>query len=155
MFHLWSTFLNFHRFVFPISLVWVTKHLLILCYSHNRPLSLFILITVNASWFYEHVTLRWAQNDKWPFLMLHTNCPIVINCKFYGYFRANAKKILEFLCNQWAVDRKAEWSIWMVYTKAEMPHQYISSSVDDSSIRVLRSRGSALRKLNGDVILSP
>lgn len=69
---------------------------------------------------------------------------------FLNFHRANAKKILEFLCNQWAVDRKAEWSIWMVYTKAEMPHQYISSVVDDSSMRGLRGRGSSLRKLTGD-----
>ncbi|XP_057780726.1 uncharacterized protein LOC130999232 isoform X2 [Salvia miltiorrhiza] len=66
---------------------------------------------------------------------------------FFNFHRANAKKILESLCNQWAVDRKAEWSIWMVYTKAEMPHQYISSVADDSAIRGLRGRG---RKLTGD-----
>ncbi|XP_047969623.1 protein FAM135B-like isoform X1 [Salvia hispanica] len=69
---------------------------------------------------------------------------------FLNFHRANAKKILESLCNQWAVDRKAEWSIWMVYTKAEMPHQYISSVVDDTTIRGLRGRGSSLRKLTGD-----
>lgn len=71
---------------------------------------------------------------------------------FLNFHRANAKKILEFLCNQWAIDRKAEWSIWMVYTKAEMPHQYISSVVDDSSIRGLPGRGSSLRKLTGDPV---
>ncbi|KAL1531794.1 protein FAM135B-like isoform X3 [Salvia divinorum] len=69
---------------------------------------------------------------------------------FLNFHRANAKKILESLCNQWAVDRKAEWSIWMVYTKAEIPHQYISSVVDDTTIRGLRGRGSSLRKLTGD-----
>ncbi|KAL3655328.1 hypothetical protein CASFOL_001114 [Castilleja foliolosa] len=54
---------------------------------------------------------------------------------FLNFHRANIKKILDFLRNQWAVERKAEWSIWMIYTKVEMPHQYISSVVDDSSIR--------------------
>ncbi|KAL1553536.1 protein FAM135B-like protein [Salvia divinorum] len=69
---------------------------------------------------------------------------------FLNFHRANAKKILESLSNQWAVDRKAEWSIWMVYTKAEMPHQYISSVVDDTAIRGLRGRGSSVRLLTGD-----
>ncbi|KAI3464023.1 hypothetical protein Pfo_020686 [Paulownia fortunei] len=69
---------------------------------------------------------------------------------FLNFHRANIKKILEFLCNQWAVDRKAEWSIWMVYTKVEMPHQYISSVVDDSSNHGLRGRGPSLRKLTVD-----
>ncbi|KAL0421850.1 UNVERIFIED_CONTAM: hypothetical protein Slati_3207900 [Sesamum latifolium] len=63
---------------------------------------------------------------------------------------ANIKKIVEFLCNQWALDRRAEWSIWMVYTKVEMPHQYISNVVDDSSIHGLRGRAPSLRKLTGD-----
>ncbi|XP_042003199.1 protein FAM135B-like isoform X2 [Salvia splendens] len=69
---------------------------------------------------------------------------------FLNFHRANAKKILEYLCNQWAVDRKAEWSIWMVYTKAEIPHQYISSVVDDTAIRGLRGRGSSVRNLACD-----
>ncbi|KAK6153349.1 hypothetical protein DH2020_012988 [Rehmannia glutinosa] len=67
---------------------------------------------------------------------------------FLNFHRANIKKILEFLSNQWAVDRKAEWSIWMVYTKVEMPHQYISSVVDDTSNHG-RGRGH-LRKLSID-----
>ncbi|PIN22649.1 hypothetical protein CDL12_04633 [Handroanthus impetiginosus] len=69
---------------------------------------------------------------------------------FLNFHRANIKKILEFLCNQWALDRKAEWSIWMVYTKVEMPHQYISSVVDDSSNRGSRGRALSLRKLSVD-----
>ncbi|KAL3819332.1 hypothetical protein ACJIZ3_005237 [Penstemon smallii] len=69
---------------------------------------------------------------------------------FLNFHRANIKKILEFLSNQWAVDRKAEWSIWMVYTKVEMPHQYISSLVDESSYHGFRGRAPVLRKLNGD-----
>ncbi|KAL0385010.1 UNVERIFIED_CONTAM: protein FAM [Sesamum radiatum] len=69
---------------------------------------------------------------------------------FLNFHRANIKKIVEFLCNQWALDRRAEWSIWMVYTKVEMPHQYISNVVDDSSIHGLRGRAPSLRKLTGD-----
>ena len=44
-------------------------------------------------------------------------------------FRDNKTKILEFLHDAWAKDRKAEWSIWMVYSKVEMPHHYINSGV--------------------------
>ncbi|EPS74264.1 hypothetical protein M569_00489, partial [Genlisea aurea] len=54
---------------------------------------------------------------------------------FLNFHRANVKKILEFLLNQWAFDRKAEWSIWMVYTKVEMPHQYISTAVESTNFR--------------------
>ncbi|KAL7098636.1 hypothetical protein ACP275_09G030300 [Erythranthe tilingii] len=69
---------------------------------------------------------------------------------FLNFHRANITKILEFLCNQWAVDRKSEWSIWMVYTKVEMPHQYISSLVDGSSYQGLHGRSPVMRKLTGD-----
>ncbi|XP_073123959.1 uncharacterized protein [Henckelia pumila] len=71
---------------------------------------------------------------------------------FLNFHRANIKKILEFLRNQWAIDRKAEWSIWMVYTKVEMPHQYISSVVDESSYQVLRGKAPVLRKLTSDPV---
>ncbi|KAG8388639.1 hypothetical protein BUALT_Bualt02G0146300 [Buddleja alternifolia] len=69
---------------------------------------------------------------------------------FLNFHRGNTKKILEVLRDQWAVDRKAEWSIWMVYTKVEMPHQYISSAVNSSSYHQLRGRAPVLRKLTGD-----
>ncbi|KAK4394594.1 hypothetical protein Sango_1613700 [Sesamum angolense] len=39
---------------------------------------------------------------------------------FLNFHRANTKKILEFLRNQWAVNRKAEWSIWMPAQAAAM-----------------------------------
>ncbi|KAL0342774.1 UNVERIFIED_CONTAM: hypothetical protein Scaly_1940000 [Sesamum calycinum] len=64
--------------------------------------------------------------------------------------RANTKKILEFLRNQWAVNRKAEWSIWMVHTKVDMPHQYISSLVDASTYHGLHGRLPVPRKLTDD-----
>ncbi|KAL0364622.1 UNVERIFIED_CONTAM: hypothetical protein Sangu_0559800 [Sesamum angustifolium] len=67
---------------------------------------------------------------------------------FLNFHRANIKKIVEFLCNQWALDRRAEWSIWMVYTKVEMPHQYISNVVDDSSIHGLRGRATITSEAN-------
>ncbi|KAL3618006.1 hypothetical protein CASFOL_038327 [Castilleja foliolosa] len=70
---------------------------------------------------------------------------------FLNFHRVNIKKILDFLRNHWAVERKAEWSIWMVYTKVEMPHQYISSVADDSLIRGSRGRGH-LRKSSIDPV---
>ncbi|KAG4943963.1 hypothetical protein JHK85_048609 [Glycine max] len=48
---------------------------------------------------------------------------------FLKFHRDNKTKILEFLHDAWAKDRKAEWSIWMVYSKVEMPHHYINSGV--------------------------
>lgn len=70
---------------------------------------------------------------------------------FFFNFRANETKILEFLRDAWANDRKAEWSIWMVYSKVDMPHQYISSGVDDS-YRGAHGKAAVLRKLTEDVI---
>ncbi|KZV39673.1 hypothetical protein F511_22698 [Dorcoceras hygrometricum] len=71
---------------------------------------------------------------------------------FLNFHRANSKKILEFLRNQWAIDRKAEWSIWMVYTKVEMPHQYISSVANESSYHGLPGTSSRFNeeKTSGD-----
>lgn len=66
---------------------------------------------------------------------------------FLKFHRAYKTKILEFLREQWSIDRRAEWSIWMVYMKVEMPHQYISSAVDDSSVHSLHGRSPILRRL--------
>ncbi|CAL0305626.1 unnamed protein product [Lupinus luteus] len=52
---------------------------------------------------------------------------------FLKFHRDNKTKILEFLHDAWAKDRKAEWSIWMVYSTVEMPHHYINSGSDESS----------------------
>lgn len=69
---------------------------------------------------------------------------------FLKFHRANKIKILEYLRDQWAIDRRAEWSIWMVYSKVEMPHQYISSAVDDSSYHRFHGRAPVLRKITED-----
>ncbi|CAI9112471.1 OLC1v1012925C2 [Oldenlandia corymbosa var. corymbosa] len=69
---------------------------------------------------------------------------------FLKFHRANKSKILEYLRDQWAIDRRAEWSIWMVYSKVEMPHQYISSAVDDSTYHANRGRAPVLRKITED-----
>ncbi|KAL9682412.1 hypothetical protein QQ045_014210 [Rhodiola kirilowii] len=64
--------------------------------------------------------------------------------------RLNKKRLLEFLRESWANDRRIEWSIWMVYSKVEMPHHYISSAIDDSSYHCSGGRGPVLRKLTND-----
>ncbi|GMP87835.1 hypothetical protein CsSME_00040048 [Camellia sinensis var. sinensis] len=68
---------------------------------------------------------------------------------FLKFHRENKIKILEYLRDVWAVDRRAEWSIWMVYSKVDMPHQYITSGVD-GSYHGIRGKVSVLRKLTDD-----
>ncbi|GMY17505.1 protein FAM135B-like isoform X1 [Fagus crenata] len=69
---------------------------------------------------------------------------------FLKFHRANERKILEFLRDAWAKDRRAEWSIWMVYSKVEMPHHYINSGGDESSHHGVHKRVSSLWKLTDD-----
>ncbi|GAU14295.1 hypothetical protein TSUD_308540 [Trifolium subterraneum] len=66
---------------------------------------------------------------------------------FLKIHRENKTEILEFLRNTWAKDRKSEWSIWMMYSKVEMPHHYINSGNDESSRRGMHKRVSSLWKL--------
>ncbi|KAK7260348.1 hypothetical protein RIF29_26318 [Crotalaria pallida] len=54
---------------------------------------------------------------------------------FLKFHRENKTKILEFLRNSWANDRRTEWSIWMVYSKVAIPHQYMSNGVEGTSLR--------------------
>ncbi|KAJ6379487.1 hypothetical protein OIU76_016181 [Salix suchowensis] len=63
---------------------------------------------------------------------------------FLQFHRANKRTILEFLHDVWTKDRRAEWSIWMVYSKVDMPHQYISSGTDDSFYHSHRRSSSVL-----------
>ncbi|KAE9610693.1 putative protein FAM135, alpha/Beta hydrolase [Lupinus albus] len=53
---------------------------------------------------------------------------------FLKFHRENKTKILEFLRDSWANDRRTEWSIWMVYSKVLVPHQYMSDGVDGISL---------------------
>ncbi|XP_055960242.1 uncharacterized protein LOC126673897 isoform X2 [Mercurialis annua] len=71
---------------------------------------------------------------------------------FLQFHRANKTKILEFLRDAWAKDRRAEWSIWMVYSKVEMPHHYISSGNHDSSHHIVDKRVSNFWKLADDPV---
>lgn len=69
------------------------------------------------------------------------------------HIRANKTKILDHLRNSWAVDRRAEWSIWMVYSKVEMPQQSTRNEFDDSSYHRLRAKVPVHRKITEDVSL--
>ncbi|KAK7412094.1 hypothetical protein VNO78_03541 [Psophocarpus tetragonolobus] len=72
---------------------------------------------------------------------------------FLKFHRENKTKILEFLRNSWANDRRTEWSIWMVYSKVDMPHQYMSNGVQGTSLyRSLRGRSSSTRRFNDDPV---
>ncbi|KAL5703698.1 hypothetical protein ACHQM5_022223 [Ranunculus cassubicifolius] len=67
---------------------------------------------------------------------------------FLKFHRSNTAKVLEFLRDAWANDRRAEWSIWMVYSKVDMPHHVLRSGLSESSHS--RSRSLITRKLKDD-----
>ncbi|MBA0747274.1 hypothetical protein Gogos_004201 [Gossypium gossypioides] len=69
---------------------------------------------------------------------------------FLNFHRDSKTLILDFLRDEWAKDRRAEWSIWMVYSKVDMPHRYINGSFDESSHQIVHKRGSSLWKLTDD-----
>ncbi|KAB1212117.1 hypothetical protein CJ030_MR5G011951 [Morella rubra] len=69
---------------------------------------------------------------------------------FLKFHRANERKILEFLRDAWAKDRRAEWSIWMVYSKVEMPHHYLNSGGVESPHHGAHKRVTSLWKLTDD-----
>ncbi|KAG2667889.1 hypothetical protein I3760_15G135200 [Carya illinoinensis] len=69
---------------------------------------------------------------------------------FLKFHRGNERKILEFLRDIWAKDRRAEWSIWMVYSKVEMPHHYINGGLDEASHHGVHKRVSTMLKLTDD-----
>lgn len=75
----------------------------------------------------------------------------LLQVNFFLPSRANRMKILEYLYDAWAVDRKAEWSIWMVYSKIDMPHRYLRSAAEESSYR--NALGKVVtRKSNDEVV---
>ncbi|XP_073013960.1 uncharacterized protein [Typha latifolia] len=53
--------------------------------------------------------------------------------EFLKFHRANRIKIMEHLHDVWASDRKAEWSIWTVHSRIDIPHRYLRSWAVDSS----------------------
>jgi len=71
---------------------------------------------------------------------------------FLKFHRINKTKILDYLHDGWAIDRKAEWSIWTVHSKIEIPHRYLRSMNDDSSHRHSLLRVSGSRKFHDDPV---
>lgn len=72
---------------------------------------------------------------------------------FLKFHRENKTKILEFLRKSWAIDRRTEWSIWMVYSKVAMPHQYMHNKVEGTSLHHSLHRSSLnTRRLIDDPI---
>jgi len=68
--------------------------------------------------------------------------------------RENRTKILEFLRKSWVIDRRTEWSIWMVYSKLKMPHQNMNYGVEGTSMSHGVHRSSILtRRFTDDVII--
>ncbi|XP_052109217.1 uncharacterized protein LOC107460986 [Arachis duranensis] len=67
-------------------------------------------------------------------------------------FLENKIQILKYLRETWCKDRKVEWSIWMVYSKVEMPHHYINNGINLSSNRGKHKRALTLWKLNDEPI---
>ncbi|KAL6870917.1 hypothetical protein ACP4OV_014765 [Aristida adscensionis] len=70
---------------------------------------------------------------------------------FLKFHRINKIKILDYLHAMWDVDRKAEWSIWIIHSKIEIPHRYLRSVTDNSSPRHLL-RISSSRKFHNDPV---
>uniref|UniRef100_A0A2P2MUT8 DUF676 domain-containing protein n=1 Tax=Rhizophora mucronata TaxID=61149 RepID=A0A2P2MUT8_RHIMU len=89
--------------------------------------------------------LQWSKLVTWEFFQMY----LLID-NFLLHSRANKTMILEFLRDTWARDRRAEWSIWMVYSKVDMPHHYISSGSDETSHHSVPKRVSSLLKLSED-----
>ncbi|XP_066355513.1 uncharacterized protein [Miscanthus floridulus] len=85
------------------------------------------------------------------FLTLSGQLSLLWNA-FLKFHRLNKTKILDYLHDVWAIDRKAEWSIWTVHSKIEMPHRYLRSMTDDSTHRHSLLRGSVSRKFHDDPV---
>ncbi|XP_054788297.1 uncharacterized protein LOC129294154 isoform X6 [Prosopis cineraria] len=69
---------------------------------------------------------------------------------FLKFHRDNKTKVLDFLRDAWAEDRKAEWSIWMLHSKVEMPHHYIKCESHGSSTKPKHRRVSSSLKVSDE-----
>lgn len=67
------------------------------------------------------------------FFSLGTQLSSIWNA-FLKFHRINRMKILGYLYDTWAADRKTEWSIWMVHSKIDIPHRYLRSAADDRNL---------------------
>uniref|UniRef100_A0A2P2MUS7 Protein FAM135B n=1 Tax=Rhizophora mucronata TaxID=61149 RepID=A0A2P2MUS7_RHIMU len=81
----------------------------------------------------DRLLYSWSWYDLSNYVRSLGNEILYLWNRFLMFHRSNKTKILEFLYDAWAEDRIAEWSIWVVYSKDEVPHHYMSTSADDSS----------------------
>jgi hypothetical protein len=88
-------------------------------------------------------------HDHDGFSIMHVSNNVSFFC-----CRMNKTKILDYLRDIWAIDRKTEWSIWTNYSRVEIPHRYLRSMTDDSSHRQSLLRVSGSRKFHEDVIIT-
>ncbi|CAL4985765.1 unnamed protein product [Urochloa decumbens] len=68
--------------------------------------------------------------------------------EFLKFHRTHRVKILDYLHDIWNFDRKAEWSIWIIHSKIEIPHRYLRSMNGDSPRHLIRISSS--RKVHHD-----
>uniref|UniRef100_A0A0E0F9T8 DUF676 domain-containing protein n=1 Tax=Oryza meridionalis TaxID=40149 RepID=A0A0E0F9T8_9ORYZ len=85
------------------------------------------------------------------FLTVSSQLSLLWNA-FLKFHRINKTKILDYLRDIWALDRKSEWSIWTVHSKIEIPHRYLRSTDDESSHRHSLLRVSGSRKFHDDPV---
>ncbi|XP_022684934.1 protein FAM135B [Setaria italica] len=52
--------------------------------------------------------------------------------EFLKFHRTHRVKILDYLHAIWDFDRKAEWSIWIIHSKIDIPHRYLRTMNDGS-----------------------
>ncbi|KAI3709921.1 hypothetical protein L2E82_39690 [Cichorium intybus] len=71
------------------------------------------------------------------------------NDELYRLFHSLGDQIL-YLWSTFLKFHRAEWSVWMVYSKVEMPHQPIRNQVDDSAYHGPRGTVPVLRKITED-----
>ncbi|XP_025828190.1 protein FAM135B-like [Panicum hallii] len=72
--------------------------------------------------------------------------------EFLKFHRTHRVKILDYLHAIWDLDRKAEWSIWIIHSKIEIPHRYLRSMTDYSPRHGHLLRISSSRKVHHDPI---
>lgn len=77
---------------------------------------------------------------------------------FNGYLslsvvsRINRVKILEHLLGVWSMDRKVDWSVWVVHSKMEVPNHYLRNGSNESSHHNITGKV-AVRKANDEVFV--
>ncbi|XP_042427515.1 protein FAM135B-like isoform X1 [Zingiber officinale] len=68
---------------------------------------------------------------------------------FLKFHRINRVKILEHLLGVWSMDRKVDWSVWVVHSKMEVPNHYLRNGSNESSHHNITGKV-AVRKANDE-----